>query len=894
MEAFTKEFEHLKIQLIDLKAVTDDFNESKVIGHGGFGKVYEGELTHHKGQSLVAIKRLDRKHGQGDPEFWKEVMMLSRYSHPNLISLLGYCDDANEKLLVYEHALNGSLDRHLSSTSLSWTQRIRICLDAAIGLCYLHDETGTQQRVVHRDIKSPNILLDRDWNAKIADMGLSRIGPANQEHTAVITEAVGTLGYIDPMYQEWGILTKESDVYSFGVVLFEVLCGRLCTVKMNGAYRSLVRMWKKSYTDKVLSTIIFKNYLMIPLDSTCLKTFSDIAFQCLNEFREHRPKMSRVVQQLKTALVHQEGIPENYEEILKTAVSPIGFKSREELKKLFSQGVLLDGGKTCFSLSRSGGHRELISIAKCFRYTENKSGFSTYYNSRFPVGCYNTKGRYLNTTIRTQFLSPGIAYTVNLIFKYPYIFEDKVVGKQGFIALRYRLGKEKKISIVHLADKSEEDWLIARLHEFTSPQSVVVLEFEFDNSLESSALEGFEFDDSFENLVLEGFEFQPVEINELKMLLSKGVLVNGGNTWFYLTDNEHHCEMISIKECLIPDATSNYSYHTDMNSRFLVGYALTSKFKSHVKAQFLSPHITYTVNFVIKPVFRSKSKHAMIRMMYKFGRENRTFSLFVADKREDDWWMLELFQFTSQGTTADFEIIFVVSNPAIVVEGIEFQPVEIVDNHVLKEDQVLIPSQGTLGLGNHDQEWYFLNGNGKKCLMLSARAACTTRYPIWQYLPESRFGETMGFKVNTYELHITREISCKVLESETGYATYLVYKLDSCDHRSHKIPVWVWDDEVGLKPSEVDDDDKWYIFLVAPRTPVIANGTIDQNATNPANRPKINGIPQQRSNGGWMEVQVWEFQTPSNTHEMIPLHLKLYGPNSLVGVTIQGIEFRPV
>ncbi|KAF5809678.1 putative protein kinase RLK-Pelle-CrRLK1L-1 family [Helianthus annuus] len=114
------------------------------------------------GQIMVAVKRLDRTFGQGDPEFWKEIMTLSLYKHENILSLVGYCDDNGEKILVYEYAHNGSLDMYLNSTELTWIQRLKICIGAARGLAYLHNSVGTHQRVLHRDIKSSNILLDEN------------------------------------------------------------------------------------------------------------------------------------------------------------------------------------------------------------------------------------------------------------------------------------------------------------------------------------------------------------------------------------------------------------------------------------------------------------------------------------------------------------------------------------------------------------------------------------------------------------------------------------------------------------------------------------------------------------------------------------------------------------
>ena len=181
-------------------------------------EVFKGLYSHSEGRQIVAFNRLDRRFGQGDPEFLKEILMLSRYTHENLISLLGFCDEDGEKIIVYEHAANGSLDRHLSSTTLTWRQRLKICLGAARGLCYLHEPKETHQRVIHRDIKSSNILLDENWNAKISDMGLSKIGPANQKHTFLAANVVGTPVYIDPLYMHTYSLTKELDVYSFGVV----------------------------------------------------------------------------------------------------------------------------------------------------------------------------------------------------------------------------------------------------------------------------------------------------------------------------------------------------------------------------------------------------------------------------------------------------------------------------------------------------------------------------------------------------------------------------------------------------------------------------------------------------------------------------------------------------
>ncbi|GKB86529.1 protein kinase, ATP binding site-containing protein [Tanacetum coccineum] len=269
-----KKFQHLKVELQAIKSATNGFDDSHCIGKGGFGKVYKGELVHSKGQSVVAIKRLDRAFGQGDPEFWKEIIMLSLYRHDNIVSLRGFCDDCGEKILVYDYASKRSLDLYLNDKDLTWVQRLEICIGAARGLAYLHNPGQTQQRVLHRDIKSSNILLDENWNARIADLGLSKFGPANQRYTFLVSNGVGTIGYCDPLYLETGLLTKELDVYSFGVVLFEILCGRLCI-----SYKH----------DERLTAL----------------AFTTIAYQCLNRDQEQRPLMTEVVKELESALICQ-------------------------------------------------------------------------------------------------------------------------------------------------------------------------------------------------------------------------------------------------------------------------------------------------------------------------------------------------------------------------------------------------------------------------------------------------------------------------------------------------------------------------------------------------------------------------------------------------------------
>ncbi|KAI3742879.1 hypothetical protein L1987_60577 [Smallanthus sonchifolius] len=297
-------FDKLKIPLQEISSATNKFAKANIIGKGGYGEVYLGQSKEH---GMLAIKRLNCMHGQGDHEYGMEVTLLSRYKHENLVSLIGFCGEGGEKILVYKYEANQSLDKHLDSKDLSWMRRLHICLEAACGLRYFHNETGCGHGVIHRDIKSSNILLDENWNAKISDFGLSKIALTNSADSVIFTVACGTPGYIDPQILYGCGITQKSDVYSFGVVLYEVLFGKLVAVPgYLGDGRFTVKMAKKHYEEKTLHQMIDPD-LRNEMNSDSLSTFSTIAYQCLKERTEDRPTMRLVVEELEKALGYQQG-----------------------------------------------------------------------------------------------------------------------------------------------------------------------------------------------------------------------------------------------------------------------------------------------------------------------------------------------------------------------------------------------------------------------------------------------------------------------------------------------------------------------------------------------------------------------------------------------------------
>ncbi|KAE8056361.1 hypothetical protein FH972_013140 [Carpinus fangiana] len=279
----------------EMAMATKKFNSSTEIGQGGYGKVYKGILADG---TVIAIKRAQEESLQGEKEFLTEIELLSRLHHINLVSLIGYCDEAREQMLVYEYMSNGTLWDHLSAkckAPLSFSMRLRIALGAAKGILYLHTEANPP--IFHRDIKASNILLDSKYTAKVADFGLSRLAPIpdidGTKPTHISTLVKGTPGYVDPEYILTHKLTNKCDVYSLGVVFLELLTG----MRPITHGKHIVREVNAAYQSGMTFSVIDERMGSCPFE--CLVIFANLALKCCENETDARPSMAEVVRELE-------------------------------------------------------------------------------------------------------------------------------------------------------------------------------------------------------------------------------------------------------------------------------------------------------------------------------------------------------------------------------------------------------------------------------------------------------------------------------------------------------------------------------------------------------------------------------------------------------------------
>ncbi|XP_062206426.1 probable receptor-like protein kinase At2g42960 [Phragmites australis] len=283
--------------LRDLESATDRFAKSNVLGEGGYGVVYKGRLMNG---TEIAVKKILNNVGQAEKEFSVEVEAIGHVRHKNLVRLLGYCVEGIHRMLVYEYVNNGNLEQWLHGNMnqrgvLSWENRMKILLGTAKALAYLHE--AIDPKVVHRDIKSSNILINDEFNSKVSDFGLAKLLNSDKSH--INTRVMGTYGYVAPEYANSGMLNEKSDIYSFGVVLLESVTARDPVDYSKPADEvNLVEWLKMMVTNKRAEEVVDPNLEVKP-PKRALKRAILVGLKCVDPDADKRPKMSHVVQMLE-------------------------------------------------------------------------------------------------------------------------------------------------------------------------------------------------------------------------------------------------------------------------------------------------------------------------------------------------------------------------------------------------------------------------------------------------------------------------------------------------------------------------------------------------------------------------------------------------------------------
>ncbi|ERM96558.1 hypothetical protein AMTRI_Chr09g36670 [Amborella trichopoda] len=283
--------------LKQLLQATNNFHNDNKLGEGGFGSVYWGRTSDG---SEIAVKRLKSMTAKAEMEFAVEVEILGRVRHKNLLGLLGFYAGGEERLIVYDYMPNHSLITHLhgpkgAEALLDWPRRMNIAIGSAEGLAYLHHEANPH--IIHRDIKASNVLLDSDFQPKVADFGFAKLIPEGVSH--LTTRVKGTLGYLAPEYAMLGKVSESCDVYSFGILLLEIISGRKPIEKLPGGIKRDIGQWATPFYEKGDLHQIIDPRLRSSFDRAQLKVAIEVAMRCIESTPELRPTMIEIVDTLK-------------------------------------------------------------------------------------------------------------------------------------------------------------------------------------------------------------------------------------------------------------------------------------------------------------------------------------------------------------------------------------------------------------------------------------------------------------------------------------------------------------------------------------------------------------------------------------------------------------------
>ncbi|PWA63783.1 protein kinase-like domain-containing protein [Artemisia annua] len=921
-----KNLEHWIIPSKEIYSATNGFCNDHLIGGGGFGGVYKAKLFHFdvrkyvringsqnfspggggfggypRRRSTVAIKKLDGRYGQGKREFLQEIEVLSRLMHRNLVSILGFCDHDGDMILVYEHASNGSLDKCINNKrrvySHTWAQRLQICLDVAHGLSYLHN-----LGIIHRDIKSANILLGCNLEGVIGDFGLSRtskhqnvefsktnvagvIGDFGLSRTSKHqnvefskTNVAGTPAYIDPKYFRTGELTKQSDIYSFGVVLWEVLCGRLAilpTIRDDQEY--LLHLAKRHFMQNKLNLIIdpqlreeFDKSSSNPGNKNLedsIKTFSAIAYDCLDA-KAKQLTMNDVAKELKKAWTfHVTGVEMFSLNTINSATS--GFSEEHVIGK----GTL---GKVYIGTLSVSTQPKVVAIKRLEMavHGDIKSShillddvWNATISDLIISKCEGTLGyrdpEYQKTGVLTRH-SDVYAFGVvlfELLSGRPAI-EDVENDRQHTSGRIFNVdpatseeGKDKDEKVVFLAqlatrcfeDRKLEAIIFHGIKEKADPNSIDIFSAITYQCLQQNK------------------ENRPIMARVIEEL-QKALNSHDEWEWEQKLPRDYNT-IIQMSKHPVPSSATKKDLHCLLSSGILLWKEnVWLSISMHgVKCEMV-PATKFSYGNASSPKWASIRKSSWA--IFVEGIEFRPVTVDVVLNKEikDEKDVQGVYK-----SESDIHLEEKLGNDYLgVINRSQNNPV-----YASKEELNALLSEGIL-IDEGEKLFSVSKVSMKKCYMLSAKSVifsspnvkCSIRVPPSQ----SRFAEAVEI-LSHYEFRINCSIETKLLSPDTNYGCFLVFQIsEKC--RGLKGPV----KGRNLLPHKNKETN-----IISFRTP------------SHVNLQYIKWIPAEREDG-WMEVIVWEIHGENEQiGEYIPMDMKLTNfEGSMSGLIVCGIEFRPI
>ncbi|KAK9077151.1 hypothetical protein SSX86_005487 [Deinandra increscens subsp. villosa] len=721
-----EKLEHLRIPISEIMSATNNFDDDKFkLGQGGYGTVVKAELEHldiqnispadwidkkelPRKRSFVAIKRIIKEGAEG---FRAEIEILASCNHPNIVALLGFSFEDDEMILVFELASNGSLDDCLKENKMAnvtWAKRIQICLDIAHGLKYLHDNSEGKRMIVHRDVKSANILLDEKWNAKVADFGFSKFNPVgNTLKSAFLSKhIVGTSVYKDPDYVSSGTYAKASDIYSFGLVLFEILSGKLAfdsiyndegiaiVARQQGCdnhSHSLGPLAKECFKEGKLDELVFEG-IKGQIEPESLATFADIALKCLKDKGVERPEAAEVVTQLKKAVVFQEDyeiwepkLPRDYEEILRFSGIDKNTKKKDIYEKL-CKGLLLRDREMYLSLGSNGEKHYMVSAQKLSYKNRWAVNWRHIPESRFKNVAEMLTLSNLNITskIRTRFLSLRVNYGVHLVFKF--CGPQKFSAKPIYVNLTYKMGSETLHA--YFATWRDEEWMTIELCRFLNHKQDTDFEVLLESFSSSYCGRGAIYVEGIEFRVIDYVKQEEIKkIEQVQQVLKSNP--NEGQLQQLPSDSEETLgrsddykdiklsslnEINQKKQLLLPakealhDSSNVKKFHikTLAESRFQEVIELQPQqvlgIKCKIQSQMLSPDTKYSCYLVFKLSEKCRGLHCPVRVRDQRSRKNKEVKYLyfrspnpwnlhdvnhIPKQRDDGWTEVTVWNFDS-------------------------------------------------------------------------------------------------------------------------------------------------------------------------------------------------------------------------------------------------------